>query len=109
MKAIPLLLLFLPLLNGQKVRDMFYRSTEKHRISIVYPNNCAFPCRALGDDYQSLEIGSVNRPCPNPVPWDYDLTNDLSSGIMAQKPCDPSEVILLFLNASRSKLAFLSV
>ena len=84
--------MFLYLVNGQKVRDMWYRSTEHTRVSAVWPDSCAFPCRAVDETYQSLEIGSVGKPCPNPLPLDYDLSSDISSGILVQKPCDVEEV-----------------
>ena len=77
---------------GQKVRDMFYRSNETPRVLNVYPDNCAFPCRAIDSQYQSLELGSVNKPCPNPVSKDYDLKHDIASGVLEQKACDPTEV-----------------
>ena len=94
MKAYQVLLLCLfYLTNGQKVRDMWYRSTEFTRVSGVWPQNCAFPCRAVDETYQSLEIGSVGKPCPNPLPLDYDLSRDISSGILTQVPCDVEEVI----------------
>ena len=93
MKAYQVLLLCLfYLTNGQKVRDMWYRSTEFTRVSGVWPQNCAFPCRTVDETYQSLEIGSVGKPCPNPLPLDYDLSRDISSGILTQVPCDVEEV-----------------
>ena len=87
-----LVVMFIYLVNGQKVRDMWYRSTEYTRVSQVWPDSCAFPCRAVDETYQSLEIGSVGKPCPNPLPLDYDLSHDISSGILVQKPCDLEEV-----------------
>ena len=102
-----LFFMFLYLVNGQKVRDMWYRSTEHTRVSAVWPDSCAFPCRAVDETYQSLEIGSVGKPCPNPLPLDYDLSSDISSGILVQKPCDLEEVwVILLISTKSAKINF---
>ena len=85
-------LFLLPLVSSQKVQDMFYRSEKNLRTTMLFSHQCSFPCKLVDEKFMSLEIHVKNDAiCPDPLPSDYDLSNDLTSETVYQKPCNTSE------------------
>ena len=90
------ILFLIPLISGQIVQDMFYKSVRSVRTTWLYPDQCAFPCQSIDDKYLSLEIGVFqDAKCPDPLLLDYDLSNDITTNNVYYKPCNTTEKLTI--------------
>ena len=92
MTTFPKLLILIPLISGQVVQDMFYKSVRSVRTTWLFPDQCSFPCQTIDEKYLSLEIGLFKgAKCPDPLLLDYDLSNDMTTQEVYNQPCNTTE------------------